>query len=238
VNSETTVIKGYNEINVVTEDLDGSLWVGTENGVVQYTDPETLFGNSEFFGIQPSVDLGDGLFHPLLANEVVTSISVDGANRKWFGTINSGVFLFSPDGTRLINHFNTDNSPLFSNKVSSIAINTQNGEVFFATDRGLISWISDATEGKNSYQQLYVWPNPVRETYNGEITIDGLLSDSDVKITDIAGNLVYKTISNGGRATWNGKNRQGNRVSTGVYLIFCSDSRGNKSRVIKLLFIH
>jgi len=83
-----------------------------------------------------------------------------------------------------------------------------------------------------------VWPNPVRETYHGDITIDGLLDESVVKITDVAGNLVYKTTSNGGRATWNGKNRNGERVSTGVYLIFCADRQGNESRVIKLLFIH
>lgn len=237
-NGETTLIKGYNQINILAEDKDGYLWVGTENGVVLYTNPETLFGDTEFYGVQPSVDLGDGLFHPLLDNEMVNAMAVDGGNRKWFGTTNSGVFLFSADGSNLIRHFNTDNSPLFSNNISSIAINSQNGEVFFATERGLISWIGDATEGENSFQHLYAWPNPVRETYHGDVTIDGLTGESSVKITDVAGNLVYKTISNGGRATWNGKNRNGDRVSTGVYLIFCANRDGSQSRVIKLLFIH
>lgn len=237
-NGETTVIKGFNQINILSEDKDGYLWVGTENGVVLYTNPETLFGDNEFYGVQPSVELSDGLFHPLLENEIVSDIAIDGGNRKWFGTTNSGVFLFSADGSKLIRHFNTDNSPLFSNSVSSIAINGQNGEVFFATDRGLISWLGEATEEDSSFQHLYAWPNPVRETYNGEITIDGLRGESTVKITDVAGNLVYRTTSNGGRAIWNGKNRNGNRVSTGVYLIFCADREGNQSRVIKLLFIH
>jgi len=237
-NSETTVIKGFNQVNALTEDQDGSLWVGTENGVVLYNNPESLFGDNEFYGAQPSVDLGDGLFHPLLENEVVSAIAVDGGNRKWIGTLHSGVFLFSADGSKLIHHFNTGNSPLFSDNVTSIAINSLNGEVFFATERGLISWMGDATAGNSSFQHLYVWPNPVRETYHGDITIDGLLDESVVKITDVAGNLVYKTTSNGGRATWNGKNRNGERVSTGVYLIFCADRQGNQSRVIKLLFIH
>ena len=237
-NGETTIIKAFNQINILTEDHDGYLWAGTEVGSVLYTNPEALFGDNEFFGVQPSVDLGDGLFHPLLENEIVNTIAVDGSNRKWFGTTNSGVFLFSADGSKLISHFNTDNSPLFSNNISSIAINGQNGEVFFATERGLISWMGDATEGHDSFNHLYAWPNPVRETYYGDITIDGLSNESTVKITDVAGNLVFKTISKGGRATWDGKNRNGARVSTGVYLIFCADSEGNKSRVIKLLFIH
>ena len=237
-NNETTLIKGFNQINALTEDHDGYLWVGTENGIVLYTNPEMLFGNTEFYGIQPSVDFGDGLFHPLLENETVSAIAIDGDNRKWLGTTNSGVFLFSADGSKLILHFNTDNSPLFSNNVSSIAINGQDGEVFFATSGGLISWMGDATEGENSFQHLYAWPNPVRETYYGDITIDGLTDESTVKITDVAGNLVYKTISKGGRAIWNGKNRNGERVSTGVYLIFCADREGSQSRVVKLLFIH
>jgi hypothetical protein len=237
-NDETTVIKGFNQINILKEDLDGYLWVGTENGVVVYTNPDLLLGNTEVYGIQPSVDLGDGIFHPLLGNEIVNTIAVDGGNRKWFGTTNSGVYLFSADGSKLIRHFNTDNSPLFSNNITSIAINGMNGEVFFATGRGLISWIGDATESKNSYEQLYVWPNPVRETYHGDITIDGLTNESNVKITDVTGNLVYQTTSIGGRAIWDGKNRNGERVNTGVYLIFCAGNRGSQSRVIKLLFIH
>jgi hypothetical protein len=212
--------------------------VGTENGSVLYTNPETLFGNNEFYGVQPSVDHGDGLYHPILENEIVNDIAVDGGNRKWFGTANSGVFLFSEDGSKLICHFNTDNSPLFSNNIFGIAINGQNGEVFFATEKGLISWMGEATQGDNSFQHLYAWPNPVRETYHGDITIDGLSDKSTVKITDVTGNLVYKTTSNGGRAIWNGKNRNGARVNTGVYLIFCADSEGHRSRVIKLLFIH
>lgn len=237
-NSETTVIKGFSTINTIAEDHDGYLWVGTENGVVLYTNPQAIFGAENFYGSQPSVDLGDGIFHPVLENKTVTSIAIDGGNRKWFGTANSGVYLFSEDGSKLVAHFSTDNSPLFSDHINSIAINGQNGEVFFSTENGLVSWMGNATQGEGAFQNLYVWPNPVRETYQGEITIDGLEDKSTVKITDVTGNLVYGTVSIGGRATWNGKNRNGTRPNTGVYLIFCANSDGSQSRAIKLLFIH
>ena len=237
-NSESTIIKGFNQVNDLAEDLNGYLWAGTESGVVLYSNPESIFGNTDFYGVQPSVDLGDGLYHPLLENLTVTSIAVDGGNRKWFGTANSGVYLYSEDGSRLIDHFTTENSPLFSDHINSIVIDGQNGEVFVATDHGLISWIGDAIDGSTSYHHLYVWPNPVRETYHGDITIDGLTIESTVKITEVNGNLVYQTMSNGGRATWNGKRGGGERVNTGVYLIFCSNSDGSQARVIKLLFIH
>jgi ligand-binding sensor domain-containing protein len=237
-NNETTLIKGFNMVNCFAEDHDGYLWVGTENGVIVYSNPDAIFGTTGFYGSQPSVDLGDGIFHPALENETVNAIAVDGGNRKWFGTANSGVFLFSEDGSKLISHFNTDNSPLFSNHINSIAINGENGEVFFSTDNGLISWMGNATDGVGAFNNLYVWPNPVRETYQGDITIDGLIEQSTVKITDVAGNLVFKTTSVGGRAIWNGKNKNGLRASTGVYLIFCANRDGSQSKVIKLLFIH
>ncbi len=237
-NNESTLIKGFSVVNCIAEDHDGYLWVGTENGVVVYNNPDAIFGTNGFYGIQPSVDLGDGIFHPALENETVTAMAVDGGNRKWFGTTNSGVFLFSKDCSTLISHFNTDNSPLFSNKINAIAINGDNGEVFFSTANGLISLMGNATEGEGAFHNLYVWPNPVRETYQGDITIDGLAEESTVRITDVAGNLVYKTTSIGGRAIWNGKNGKGQRSSTGVYLIFCANRDGSQSKVIKLLFIH
>ncbi len=237
-NSETTIIKGHNQLNALVEDHNGYLWAGTENGVVLYSDPESLFKDTDFYGIQPSVDLGDDLFHPLLENMTINTIAIDGGNRKWFGTTNSGVYLYSEDGSRMLTHFDTENSPLFSNHINNIAIDNRTGEVFFATDQGLLSYNGDATLGEKTFNHLYVWPNPVRETFHGDITIDGLTAESDIKITDITGKLIYKTTSNGGRATWNGRARNGDRANTGVYLIFCSSSDGAQSRVIKLLLIH
>lgn len=119
-----------------------------------------------------------------------------------------------------------------------ISILPKTGEVFFATDNGIISYQGEATEGGNDFENVYAYPNPVRETYDGPITITGLVNNSDIKITDISGNLVYTTTSLGGRAVWDGKNLNGNRVKTGVYLIFCSDQAGEKTHISKLLFIN
>jgi flagellar hook assembly protein FlgD len=102
----------------------------------------------------------------------------------------------------------------------------------------LISYMSDAPLGKEDYSQIYAYPNPVRETFTGDVTITGLMKDTDVRVTDIAGNLVFKGKSLGSKIMWDGKNLNGKRVSTGVYLIFCSNSAGDKTHIAKLLFIN
>jgi flagellar basal body rod protein FlgG len=149
----------------------------------------------------------------------------------------SGVFLLSEDGKKTIENFRIENSPLISNNVSGIGIK-ENGEVFFATSMGLISFKGIATTGRDVYSNVYVYPNPVRPDYTGNITITGLIENSNVKITDISGNLVYETTSLGGQAVWNGHNFNGNKVATGVYLIFLSTEDGGKSHITKLLFMH
>ena len=165
-------------------------------------------------------------------------IAIDGANRKWIGTEKSGVFLLSEEGTEEILHFTTENSPLFSNNIIDIAINPENGEVFIGTGEGLISYRSDATEGESAQSETHVFPNPVRESYNGPIAINGLVTDANIKITDIDGNLVFEDFAKGGQAIWNGKNKNGERASTGVYLVFSTDINGVEKTVSKILFIH
>ena len=174
----------------------------------------------------------------LLGTETVTSIEVDGANRKWLGTKNGGVFLVSDDGQTQIHSFNTDNSPLLSNSVTDIAIDENTGEVFFATFNGIISYISDATGPDQAFNDVYVFPNPVRPEYQGKIVINGLIENTYVKITDLNGNLVYETMSQGGRAVWDGNNFRGDRVSTGIYLVFCTNEDGSQTHMTKLMFIH
>jgi len=226
-----------NEITALAFDRDGYLWLGTNQGVlVSYNPQRVLQGETRFQKIKIP-DVVEGLAVYLLETEEITCVDVDGGNRKWFGTAKSGVYLFSADGTKQIHHFNTKNSPLPSNAILSVKAHPLTGEVFIATDKGLVAYRSDASQPAKTFDKVYVFPNPVRPNYAGLITIAGLMDNSVVKITDIAGNIVYETRSNGGIATWDGKNRNGQRAATGVYLVFCSDSRGEQAAVTKLLFV-
>ncbi len=219
-------------------DNDGYLWIGTSEGVLISYNPEDVINASKFTVQRVKIpDVVQGLAAYLLQTEMVTSITVDGGNRKWFGTSKSGVFLQSSDGSKELQHFNTQNSPLPSNNIVDIKIHPTTGEVFIATELGLIAYHGDATASGDKFGKVYAFPNPVKPDFNGLISIVGLVENTTVKITDISGNLVYETLSQGGQATWDGKNFNGHKVSTGVYLIFCSDSKGKETAVSKLLFI-
>lgn len=216
------------------EDLDGEIWVGTDNGVSVFYNPEFIFEGENASKITVTLD---GHTTYLLDGQRVNDIEIDGANRKWFAMNNSGVIVSSENGTEELYHFTSENSPLFSNKVIDIEINDVTGEVFFATDKGLISFRSGATQGNDDFSEVLVFPNPVKPDYEGLITIKGLIADAVVKITDISGNLIYETVALGGQAVWDGKSFEGKRAHTGVYLIFCSDEDGNMTHVTKLLFV-
>ena len=237
-NGVDEVFTPLNDIRSIAIDREGEIWLGTTKGVAVYQNPSDIWDQNPFYSAQPGLDLNDGIYHPLLETETVTAIAVDGANQKWFGTENSGIFLISEDGEKELEHFTESNSPLLSNTITSLAINQKTGEVFIGTDKGLISYMGLATEGNSSYADVYAYPNPVRENYEGDIIITGLKEDTNLKITDISGNLVYETDSQGGQASWNGKNLYGNRVSTGVYLVMGNDRLGEETFVTKILFIH
>jgi hypothetical protein len=222
----------------IAEDLDGNIWVGTDQGPLIYYNPEKVFDTDLKASkiIIPRND-GSGQGDYMLGTEMITSIAVDGANRKWLGTFNSGAYLLSPDGTRQISNFNEKNSPILSNSVVSLAVDNKTGDVWFGTSKGLQSVRGNATIGGDSFSRVYTFPNPVREGFTGNVTITGLMRDTQIRITDISGNLVYETVSDGGQATWDMKTYNGRHVSTGVYLVFCASSDGSQSAVVKMLII-
>lgn len=226
-------------VYAVAEDQDGQVWVGTDKGIAVFYNPDAIFSNDGTnWDCQQILIEQDGNVQILLETEVVSAIVVDGANRKWIGTQTSGVYLVSADGTQQLAHFTAENSPLPSNNVSCITIEGSTGEVFFGTDQGIISYRGQATDPSDEATCANVFPNPVKESYAGPVAINGLLADSDVRITDIAGNLVYKTTSLGGQAIWPVTDLSGQRVATGVYLILATDQSGDYNCNSKVLVVH
>ncbi len=220
-------------------DLNGDVWVGTELGAVVFECGSNVF-DPNCQGSKRIVEV-DGFNAYLLETEFVTSIAVDGANRKWFGTKN-GVFVQSASGEEQIAFFDKENSPLFDNVITDIAINQKTGEVFIGTANGMISLRYDATEGGVlNTKNAYAFPNPVHPDYTGPIAIKGLARDANVKITDINGQRVYETKALGGQAIWDGKDYNGQRASSGVYLVFSTSTQQPENPdaiVAKILFIN
>lgn len=224
------------DVYTIVEDHEGRIWAGTSRGLGVFYDPGSVFSSDPVDAQQILIEQ-DGNVQVLLETEAINSIAVDGADRKWIGTQASGVYLISPDGREEVHHFTVENSPLPSNTILNIAVDGTTGEVFIATDRGLMSYRSDAIEGGDKSDCAKVFPNPVHETYTGPIAITGLVSDSEVKVTDVSGNIVYRTRSLGGQAIWDGNDMSGRRAATGVYLVFASDITGTFKCNTKLLLL-
>ncbi|VBB46066.1 putative immunoreactive 84 kDa antigen PG93 [uncultured Paludibacter sp.] len=223
----------------LVQDNNNVIWVGTDQGPLLFNNPAKAF-DANFTCSRVKIPRNDGtnLADYLLESERIKAIAIDGANRKWIGTETSGVYLMSENGQQTLKHFTAENSPLLSNSILSIAINPVTGEVFFGTANGLVSYQSDAAEGTGTFENVHAYPNPVRENFTGVITITGLVDKTNVKITDLAGNLVCQTVSNGSIATWDGKNKYGKKVSTGVYLVICISPDGQESTTTKILIIN
>lgn len=222
-------------INTAKMDKDGKIWLGGEDGISVMSNPRNIFQGGNY-DVNHILVFFDGNWEPVLKGQNISDIAIDGGNRKWFAT-NQGVYLTSEDGTEQIHHFTTENSPLLSNTVSKIAINQKTGEVFFATDKGIISFKSDAQDLIESERKVLVYPNPVEPNYDGLITIDGIISNSTVKIADLSGRIVYQTNSEGNRATWDGRSLQGDLASSGVYIVYSASPDGVETEVAKISIV-
>lgn len=228
----------FSDIYCITEDLDGNIWIGTDRG------PAVIYYPSEIFDrditanrIKIPRDDGSGLADYLLGTEAILDIAVDGGNRKWFATRNTGAYLISESNIEPVRSLNESNSPLMSDRVNSIAVDGLSGEVWFGTEKGIVTIRETGTDGSDNMSRVYAFPNPVREDFTGEVTITGLSRNSNIKITDVSGNLVYETRSTGGDVSWDMKTYNGEKVSTGVYIVFCANEDGNIRTTTKILII-
>lgn len=224
-------------VNCITEDLDGTVWVGTDEGIAVFYDADKIFEDASYRVSDRIKSTLDQYTEYLFDTDKVNAITVDGANRKWVGT-NSGAYLLSESGTELLLSFNTENSPLPSNEVLSIGIQEESGEVFIGTTFGMASYFGDATTPAEDISNIKAFPNPVRPEYNGIISITGLVENSYIKITDINGTLINEGEALGGKFVWDGKSYNGKRARTGVYLVFSSDTKSKNKAVAKIVFIN
>jgi ligand-binding sensor domain-containing protein len=228
-----------NKITALAADFDGELWIGTDAGfAVMYNTKGSFAAGAGNYDAQRILIPFEGNYEEVLGDASITDIEVDGGNRKWISLANAGLVLLSSDGTQIIAQYTEDNSPLISNTIYDIEIDQQTGELYIVTDKGLVSFRIDATYEDPNYETLNVFPNPVKPEYFGPITIQGIRYNSDVKVTDAAGNLIFKTQSNGGTATWNGQNLNGEKVPTGVYFFWTANNyQGGERKVAKVLVI-
>ncbi len=217
-------------VRTLAKDKEGLIWAGTEKGIYVFYPPSLT--------PQKILIRQDNTYQYLLETDVVTAIAVDAANRKWIGTEAGGLYLFSADGLTQIAHYTSDNSPLFSNNISTLAIDGASGELYVGTEKGLLSFRSDAVEGETGCSGITIYPSPVSHAYDGPIAIKGLVSNGIIKITDISGKIVFETRSLGSQAIWDGRNFEGERVATGVYLVLASDKTGDNTCVTKLMVSH
>ena len=229
------------QMRCVVEDAYQNIWVGTNVGPLRLNvDQMQNPSDAVFEQIKIPRNDGTNLADYLLAGVDISSIAIDGGGRKWFGTNGNGVYLISADNMKQVQHFLSSNSKLLSNDIESIAINDKTGEVFIGTEKGLCSYMSDATKPSDNPggEDTYAYPNPVRPGYTGLITVVGLAYNSDVKIVTTNGVLVAKGTSNGGTFTWDGNDLNGKRVASGVYMVQTADQEGNNGTVCKIAVVN
>jgi len=240
-------------VNTIAIDKRNNLWVGTFRGLRILFNTSIDFFSRDNIRVQEVIIEEEGVAKELLFQENITDIEVDGANNKWVATSDSGVFYFSPNGQNTIFHFTKDNSPLPTNSISDISIDNENGIIYIATTKGLVSYKSGGSGTSEELTETIVYPNPVRPNFDiveDKVKIKGLSENVNIKITDIEGNLVAEAQSginsrfnafnleiDGGTAFWNGKNLRNNIVASGVYLVMIADLDTFETKVLKLLIV-
>lgn len=233
----TTLTPNY--VRYVTEDKNHDMWIGTNIGPLLLYKKDITSDTPIFTQVKVPRNDGTNYADYLLSGVDISCIAIDGSNRKWFGTNGNGIYVISNDCLTQIYHFTTNNNNLLSNNIEAIAINEQTGEVFAGTDKGLCSYMSDASSPNNEMTKDNVWayPNPVKPDYTGLITITGLSFDADIKIVTTNGILVNQGRSNGGTYTWNGKDLKGQKVASGIYMVETATSDGSKGTVCKIAIV-
>ena len=225
-----------NDVRCVAIDNKNQLWIGTFKGLRILNSVDRFLSENELSTTNIVIQEGD-LAQELFYQQVIQDIKVDGSNNKWVAIADAGVFQVSPNGQTTLRRFTKENSPLPSNNVFDIEIDEVSGEVFFATDKGLVSYLGASTKGGDNLENVYAYPNPVRPGYTGTVKISGLMDKVNLKITDIEGNLVFETTSSGGTVEWDTTAFGKYKVASGVYMVFVTSSDAAETTVKKIMVV-
>lgn len=226
------------EFRCLAEDLEGKIWVGTSIGPLIISNPSQIFQTNSCNRPKIARNDGTGLADYLFDNIPIISIVIDPANRKWIGTSGNGVYLVSSDGLEVVHHFTAENSPLYSNEILSMVADHNTGKIYIGCQGGMLCYQSDAIVGSDDLSGVCVYPNPVRPDFSGSIAITGLKQNTLIKITDINNNLIYQGLSLGGQITWDGRNKRGDRIKSGIYLVYGTADDGKQGMVTKIMVIN
>jgi hypothetical protein len=224
------------DVRSVAVDNKNKLWIGTRSGLRIVNNVDSFLTQNQIKTTAIIIE-EEGLGQELLDQQFITDIVVDGANNKWIGTAGAGVFYISSDGSKTFNIFTKDNSPIPNNIINDIDINIATGEVFIATDTGMVSFKGTATSGAEDLSNVVVFPNPVRPDFTGQVNVTGLMNKSNVKITDIEGNLVHEAVSEGGTVLWDTTAFGKYKVASGVYMVFATSEDGAETKVKKVMVV-
>lgn len=224
-------------ISALALDNNNRLWIGTAKGLRVMYAPASIFEKNVEISVQPIIFLEDDVAQELLYGQYITDITVDGANNKWISTTDAGVFYVSENGQETRHHFTTENSPIPSNNVTAVEVDAVSGKVYIGTTNGLVAFRGTAVQGAENLENVYAYPNPVRPGYNGLVTITKLTENANVKITDITGNLVYETVSEGGSVQWDTRAFGKHKVASGVYLVLITGEDALETKVTKIMII-
>jgi ligand-binding sensor domain-containing protein len=225
-----------NDVRCVAVDNKNQLWIGTFKGLRILNSVDRFISENELTTTNIVIQEGD-LAQELFYQQVIQDIKVDGSNNKWVSIADAGIFQVSPNGQTTLRRFTKENSPLPSNNVLDIEIDEVSGEVFFATDKGLVSYLGTSTKGDDNLENVYAYPNPVRPGYTGTVKISGLMDKVNLKITDIEGNLVFETTSSGGTVEWDTTAFGKYKVASGVYMVFVTSSDAAETTVKKIMVV-
>jgi len=234
-------------VRTLAADKNNRIWLGTQSGLVVFNNASGIF-DATIFDAAPVIILDDGIPKKLLGNQTINTITIDGADNKWFGTDSGGVLYTNPSGQKTLANFNKDNSPLPSNKILKISVDVSTGKVFFATDKGVVAYNSKVASFGDTLGKVYAYPNPALKEHQ-TITIDGrngthLPKGTNVKILDVSGNLVYETNViegqevQGGKVVWNKTNLAGRKVASGVYIVLLSNDDATETSLTKIAIIN